>query len=117
MFDNETVGLEKWNDCTNFFEYSSLDFTIPTYPDKQAVGLSGRKSRFFLLSLHILQLFFLRILDLLPFFPENCIHIKSAPIKTNHFTDEHSSPDSLIVLLSCYFIFSNTNFWNHKPIR
>jgi hypothetical protein len=53
----------------------NLDFTIPTYPDKQAVGLSGRKSKFFYLQIILLSFFFYRLLDFLPFFLENCILI------------------------------------------
>ena len=51
MFDNEGF---KSSQRKNPVEHSlvaysfRLDFTIPTYPEKQAVGLSGRKSMLFL---------------------------------------------------------------------
>jgi hypothetical protein len=59
MFDNEGF---KSSQRKIFVEYSlvassnRLDFTIPTYPEKQAVGLSGRKSMLFLFEIapHVL---------------------------------------------------------------
>ena len=50
MFDNEGFIGCPWKNKTELSHAAAsncLNLTIPTYPDEQAVGLSGRKSSLF----------------------------------------------------------------------
>ncbi len=51
MFDNEGFKSSQRKNLVKHSLLASsnrLDFTIPTYPENQAVGLSGRKSMLFM---------------------------------------------------------------------